>query len=95
MPPGKGPQLAQLGRRIRVQGRPQRGRHRYLGGFLPLVDAFGVDVEGPRGGLGRTALRGQAQGFGAEGRIILAAFVRFWRGFYDEGKIPPCSVKIS
>ncbi len=37
---------------------------------------------------------GQAQGFGAEGRIVLEAFVGFCRVFHDVGKIPPCSVHI-
>ena len=56
---------------------------------MPLVEAFGVDVERPGGGLGRAALLGQVQGFGAESRIVLAAVVGFWRVFHDEGKIPP------
>ena len=57
--------------------------------FVPLLDAFGVDVQRSGGGLGRAALLGQAQGFGAEGRIILTAFVGVWRVFRDEGKTPP------
>ena len=88
-----GTQLVQFGGRGRVQGRAQRGRHRRLGRFLPLAEAFWVDIERACGGLGRTALLGQAQGFDAEGRIVLAAVVGFWRLFHDEGKIPPCSVQ--
>jgi len=84
--------VVQPGGRVQVQGRPQGGRSGRLGRFLPLVDAFWVDVEGPRGGLSRAALLGQARGFGAEARIVLAAFVGFKRVFHDEGKMPPCSV---
>ena len=94
LPPVGGPQLAQLGGRGRVQRRPQRGGHRRSGGFLPLVEAFRVDVERPRGGLGRAALLGQAQGFGAGGRVVRVALVGFWRVFYDDGKIPPYTVQI-
>ena len=46
-----------------------------------MVEAFGVDVQRPDGGLDRAALCGQAQGFGAEGRIVLAAVVRFLASF--------------
>ena len=42
----------------RVQRRPQRNRDRRLGGFFPLIDAFRINVQRPRGGLGRTALLG-------------------------------------
>ena len=56
--------------------------------FLPPVNAFGVDVERPGGGVGRAALRGQAQGFDAEGRIVRAAIVGFRGVFHDEGEIP-------
>ena len=48
--------------------------------FEPGPEAFG---------LGRAALLGQAQGFGTEGRIVLAAVVGFWRVFLDEAKLPP------
>ena len=68
---------------------------RRLGGFLPLVEALRAGVQRPSRGLGRAAWLGQAQGFSAEGGIIFAAFVRFWRVFHDEGKIPPCSVQPS
>ena len=60
-----------------------------------MVNAFRVDVERPGGGLGRAALLGQAQCFGTEGRIVLAAVVGFWNVFHDEGKIPPSSVQIN
>ena len=90
---GKNGPLAQFGGRSRVQGRPQRSSHQRLGGFLPLVDSFWVDVERPGGGLGRAALLGQAPDFGAEGRIVRAALVRFCRVFHDEGKIPPSAVQ--
>ena len=79
----------QLGGRGRVQRRAQRGRHRRLCRFVPLLDAFRVDVQHSGGDLGRAALLGQAHSFGAEGRIIRAAFVGVWRVFRDEGKKPP------
>ena len=82
-----GEQLAQFG--VRVQGRAQRGRHRRLGGFLPLVDAFWVDIHRLRGGLGQTVLLIQAQGFGTEDRIVLEVPVGVWRVFRDEGKTLP------
>jgi hypothetical protein len=78
LPPSQGAQLAQFG-----------GRGRRLGRFLPLADALRVDVERPGRSLGRAALRGQAQGFGTEGRVVFAALVGFWRVFHDEGKTPP------
>ena len=95
LPPGQGPQLAQFGGRGRVQRRPQCRRHRRLGGLLPLVEAFGVDVERPDGGLGQGALLGQAQGSGAEGRIVLAAVVGFRSVFYDKEKIPSCYILLN
>ena len=42
--------------------------------------------------VGRVALRGQPQDSGAQGRVVRAAFVRFWRVFHAEGKIRPYSV---
>ena len=76
---------------------PQCGRNWRLGSFLPLVEAFRVNVERPPGGLGRAALRGQAQrqSSGAEGHIVRAAIVGFCRVFHDEGEIPLCSVQIN
>ena len=72
-----GPQWAQLERRSRIQGRVQGGLTWRLSGFLPLVEAFGVGVERPGGGLGRATLRGQAQGLRTEGRVVRAALSRF------------------
>ena len=71
-----------------------------LQGRNALVQALAGDggefefdhVERPGGGLGRAALRGQAQGFGTDGRVILAALVGFEGVFRDEVKIPPCCV---
>ena len=86
--------MAQLESRGRVQRRPQCGRHRRLSGFLPLVEAFGVDVQGAGSRLGRAALRGQPQGLGAEGRVVRAAVVGFRSVFHDKGKIPPYFVQV-
>ena len=94
LPPVGGPQLPQFERRGRVQRRVQCGRNRRLGRFMPLAEAFGVDVERPGGGLGRAALRGQAQGFSAAGRVVFAAVIGFRSVFHDRGKMPPYSVQV-
>nr|WP_245897056.1 hypothetical protein [Hymenobacter nivis] len=94
LPPVGGPQLAQFGGRSRIQGGPQYGYNQCLGGFLPPVKPFGVQIQRPRNGLGQAALLGQAQGSGTEARVILAAFIGFWRVVHDEGKILPSHIQI-
>ena len=86
--------MAQFGGRGRVQFRPASSRYWRERFFLPLVAQFGVDIRGARGGLGRAALLGQAQGFGAEGRVIAPAFRGLGAVFHDEGNVPPFSVQI-
>lgn len=56
--------------------------------FIPLIEQFGVDIKGPDSGQRRAAFAGQAQRFGAEGRIITRPF----RGrglFHGFRKLPP------
>ena len=91
---GKNGLLAQFGCRSRVQGRSQRSGHRRLDGFLLLADSFRVGVERLGGGLGRAALRGQAPGFRAEGRLVLSALGRVCRVSHDKGRIPPHAIQV-
>ena len=59
--------------------------------FLPLIEQFGIGVEGPGNDQRRTAFTGQAQRFGAEGRFITRPF----RGrdfFHRFGKVPSYSL---
>jgi hypothetical protein len=81
LPPIGGAQLAQLGRRGRVQFRPAGSRHRGKRFLLPLINAFGVDIQGARRGLRRAAFTGQAQGLGPEGGIIAPTFGRWGLSF--------------
>ena len=62
--------------------------------FLPLVQAFGVNVQGAGRGLGRAAFTGQAKGLGPEGGVIAPTFAGWGTVFHDVGKIRPYSVQI-
>jgi len=85
------PQLAQLGGRGRVEFYASGGSHRRKGLVLPLINAFGVDIQG---GLRRAAFSGQAQGFGAEDGIVAPTFGRWGTVFPDVRKLRPYSVQI-
>ena len=63
-----GPQGPHLGRFGRVRGQGLLGR------FLPGMEPLGIDIQGAGGGQRGAAFAGQAQGFGAEGRIITRPF---------------------
>ena len=94
MAPVSSPQLAQFGGGGRVQFRAMGRRHGGKRFFLPLVQAFGVNVQGAGGGLGRAAFTGQAKGLGPEGGVIAPTFAGWGTVFQDIGKIRPYSVQI-
>jgi hypothetical protein len=87
-------QLAQLSRRGRVQFSPTGRRHGGKGFFLPLINAFGVDVKGTRRSLDRAAFSGQAQGSGPEGVVVAPTFVGGRAVFHNMRKVRPYSIRI-
>ena len=62
--------------------------------FCHFIEAFGIDAQGTRRGLGRATFTGQAQGFSPEGGIVAPAFARLGAGFHDIRKIRPYSIHI-
>ena len=62
--------------------------------MLPLVEAFGPDIQRAGGGLGGAAPASQAEGLDAEGGVLTPAFGGLGTVFHDVGKIRPYSVQI-
>ena len=67
------------------------GWQRQMGRFLPVIEPFGIDIQGAGSGQHRAAFAGQAQGFDPEDRIITRPFRRrsFFHGF---GRLTPNSL---
>ena len=65
------------------------------GPLTPSPLPIGRAASGEGGRLGRGDLRGPQQCFGAENRVIFAAFIGFRRRFYEEGKILPVLSRFS
>lgn len=66
--------------------------------LLPAVEQFRADAQLLRGGLRAAALRGQTQGLGLEGIVVLAPFI--WPCLalfcgYDSGNRRPASVRLT
>ena len=79
-----------VGFQLRPAGRRHGGK-RFL---LPLIEVFGVDIQGAGSSPGRTVFTDQAQGLGPEGRIIAPTFAGWTTVFHDDGKVRPCYVLI-
>ena len=86
---------AVVGFQLRPAGRRPAGRRhggkRFL---LPLIEVFGVDIQGAGSSPGRTAFTDQAQGLGPAGRIIAPTFAGWGAVFHDDGKVRPHYVLI-
>ena len=65
-----------------------------LGSFLPRIELLGVDIPGASGDQRGAAFAGQAQGFGAEGRVVLAVIIGFQSFLHDDKKIPLYSAQV-
>ena len=65
------------------------------GSLTPWPLPIGRAASGEGSRLGRGDLRGPPQCFGAENRVIFAAFIGFRRRFHEEGKILPVLSRFS
>jgi len=78
----------QFGGGGRVQVAAGSGGHRRLRRLLSLLEPLGIGIKRLCG----TAFAGQAQGFGAKGRIIDAPLGRFGRSSHQGRKVRPSSI---